>query len=714
MVKPSASGGQAMRKALIAIGMTVALTSGLAHAQYWGYNPYAPPNLQYRPTEPSNARGMPPAALPTAPTQTGPAQPALPPSVPGAAPYAPYWGPPMFQPPPTALGAPPPPSSAPGFSPPPSTSSHSPWPSPSGPIPGPSQATLPLTGAATSYPVPATTASDFKGVAADSAPAMPPQIPATISATTATSTLVLPSTQAQAPSAVPWSAHPSGPATPASAYPSGTYQSWTTPYASPPSWGQPPLMPSARSPRLEVELNEHQPYVQQQIPVRIRVVSEQNLATATPEIPSGNELLLQKLEGPHTSSRGTPDGRQEIVNEFIYTLMPLRSGEMKLPSLRVTGETATDAYGLGRGQHFDASGGEAIQLQVRPAPPGVEPWLPLRDLSLKAHLDGSKRIKAGQPISLVMELSAVGATGSQLPSLEPLLDSPDFRVYREQILSEGKVSTDGQQIEGKRTEHYTLVPRQDGRLRLPEIGLSWWNLTTNSRNWASLTQDSTSGEVKLAASGSLDVGPGWLSLGLVILLLPFLGFGVGLWYRGRSLSSLDRQSLNALFRRGILSATLAARRNLARVRDRHQPAPLLHRFKQAWPELLPPSSRFLRCLRAANHEPEPAPWARRFQEDACQHLKGRAPSPPQPGSLPGLAGQILRLRPGADPQQLVLLLRQLDGALYGGQAIDFARWKKDFSRQVSRRQGLFRRRARTDKPRIERPRLPELNPRPVG
>ena len=79
--------------------------------------------------------------------------------------------------------------------------------------------------------------------------------------------------------------------------------------------------------------------------------------------------------------------------------------------------------------------------------------------------------------------------------------------------------------------------------------------------------------------------------------------------------------------------------------------------------------------------------------------------------LPGLVGQVLRLRPGADPDQVIRLLRQLDGALYGGQDIDFGRWKRDFARQVGRVQGLLR--TRGGKPRLERPRLPALNPSPV-
>ena len=500
-----------------------------------------------------------------------------------------------------------------------------------------------------------------------------------------------------------------GPGTTASPYSGPTGGMYGSP------WGQPGVAASGRGPRLEVELKERQPYVQENVLLHLRVVSDQNLATATPELTSTNDLIVTQLEGPKAGTRGTADGRREILTEFVYVLTPLRAADLGLPPLKVTGKTAGDAYGFGR-QRFEVSGGEGIRLQPRPALSSVQPWLPLRSLSLKASLDGGEEIRAGEPVALVLELQAVGAMGSQLPSLEPMLASPDYRVYRERTLTDAKVSPNGERLEGSRVEHYTLVPRDGGRVRPPEIRIPWYNVTTGSRDWASLPLGLGTAQ---AAEESLfsreDAGLIWLSL--AGLLLPVLGFGIGLWYRGRLLAPAapGQDSIGARLGRGARAAAGAASRRWGQVRDRLQPAPLWGRLRDGLRGLLPPASRFLSCLRAANHAREPAVWARHFQEQACRHLPA-GPLPPQPGALPGLASQLLRLRPGADPEQIRRLLRQLDGALYGGQDIDFPRWKKDFARQVSRVQGLmgYGLRSRNRGPRIERPRLPELNPRPAG
>jgi hypothetical protein len=474
-------------------------------------------------------------------------------------------------------------------------------------------------------------------------------------------------------------------------------------------------------PRLEVDLSDHQPYVQENVLLKLRVVSDQNLETATPELPNSNDVLLQKVEGPKASSRTGARGNPEIVNEFVYTLTPLRAGNVEVPPLRVTGTSYGNGYGYAQSgdRRYEATSPEPIRLQVRPAMASVRPWLPLQDLALKATLDSGEDVEEGQPVTLALELTAVGATGSQLPSLESLLRSPDFRVYREQTLNEGYLSSDGRRLQGRRTEYYTLVPRTGGKLQLPEIRVAWWNVTTGTKEYArlpihTLQVDGESGPFGLSSSASTVAGGGlswvWLPLAGVTLLL--LGYWGGVWYRGWTAKEASeagaRKGASAALRErlgtGLSSAAATLSAGGAELSRRMNPAPLLRRIKPRLSKSLPPSTRFLSCVRAANREENPAAWAERFQDLTCHHLQFDTQTP-----LPGIAGQILSLRPGADPEQLRSLMQQLDGALYGSQDIDFVRWKKQFRSQVGRRRGLATLSGK--ELHLIRARLPELNPR---
>lgn len=466
--------------------------------------------------------------------------------------------------------------------------------------------------------------------------------------------------------------------------------------------------PSA-PPRLDWSLDETQPYVQQNLLLRLELMSADSLTEADLDLPGNGDALFQKLEGPDASYRTGSDGRREVVNKFVLILTPLRAGTLELPRIRVTG-TRPGAYG--GSERYEAVADRPIRLQVRPAMTSVRPWLPLRSLSLNASFDNTEEIKAGQPITLALELAAAGGHASQLPSLEDQLRSPDFRVYREQVLTDSRLSGDGRELLGKRTEYYTLVPQAGGRLHLPEIKVPWWNVELGTRQVASLPIHTLGvggpgGSLGLGATGS---GGGWgkVWLPFAALLLVLAGYWGGVLLRSRTpgegpgLAERLRSGLRTTA--GVASAQASAVATAAM--RRLNPAPMATRLRATATGILPPSSHFLMAVRSANRAPDPAGWCARFEKAARGRL--RVPSKTM---LPNLTERILSLRPGADRAKLTRLMEQLDAALYGRQDIDFPRWKRDFMRQVGRRAGLFRFPLAAG--RIRREHLPALNPSPA-
>lgn len=457
----------------------------------------------------------------------------------------------------------------------------------------------------------------------------------------------------------------------------------------------------ATPPRLEATVDEAEPYLQQPVLVRLRLITGDNPREANLELPSPGDALVQRLEGPTPGSRVSAAGRREIVNSFVMSLVPLRPGSLEIPPIRVEG--TIPGYG-GALQRFEAVTDRPIKLQVRPAAGAVVPWLPLKSLSLKASIDREETLVPGQPVTLALELSAVGGTAAQLPSLEGQLSTPDLRVYREQVLTEGGLSPDGQDLVGRRTEYYTLVPQSAGRLILPEISVAWWNTELGARELASLpmrTLNIGGGPFKMQTSVMAGEGWGLVSLPLIGLLLLLIGYWAGVIYgvgRGRPGPGLMSRLSDGLRALGALTRSL-----WDPLRARLRPAPLIARVRSATTAALPPSSRFLMCVRHANQASDPVDWCERFEADARSRLRFQGEA-----TQPNLTKLILSLRPGADPVTLTRLMQQLDGALYGRRSLDFTRWKRDFSRQVGRGAGLLR--SATRRARIKRAALPALNP----
>lgn len=472
--------------------------------------------------------------------------------------------------------------------------------------------------------------------------------------------------------------------------------------------------PNGMSPQLELVLSDKKPYAQENIILTLRVISGGNLKTVDPILPQNQSVSFQKLKNISARSR-VVRGRQQIVNEIVYMVTPLHAGAIELP---VSANVVT-ANGYGRPMTLETR--QPLRLEVQPAQLGVTPWLPLEQLAITTNIGAPVEVERGEPVTLVVKLSAAGTIGSQLPSLERALQTPDFRIYRERTETEGGLSQNGRHIMGTRTEHYTLVPRYSGKLRLPAVRVTWFNVNSGT------VEHSTLPIKTLAAAESGAGGPGEVfggdtgilsSFGSASLyLLPLLGitllmtgYWLGLRYKDRGGGKRSRGPgllipLLAPLGDATRSALAGIRSRGGRALGRLNPAPYWNRILVRAGTMLPTPVRFWFWVRCANDEKDPALWCKTLQFLSCRHL---ALSPYAP--LPKMAERVIRFQRGSDPEKMRKLFKELDGAIYGNEAIDFERWKQDFNKQV--RPGLLGLTSAGDQAAARRRnKLPELNPK---
>ncbi|MBK1645037.1 hypothetical protein CKO25_10310 [Thiocapsa imhoffii] len=484
-----------------------------------------------------------------------------------------------------------------------------------------------------------------------------------------------------------------------------------TPYPGP--YSAPATGPAQGSPpRLEVRLGSQEPYLQQPIVLDVRLISGENPSEASLELPISGDVLIQRLEGPTLEVQDLGRGRREIVNRFQLILIPLRAGDLEIPPISVIGNVR--GYG-GSSQRFEATADQPMRLRVQPAIATVSPWLPLQSLSLNATIEREEELVPGQPVTLALELNAIGATPAQLPSLVDQLTNPGLRVYREQVVSEGGLTPDRQGLFARRVEFYTLVPQATGRLVLPEISLTWWNTQLGTPEVARLPMRilSIGGAgnglgMPAALAGAPEWGLVWLPF--VAILLVIAGYWGGVLYgahTGRLSGTRTRPHPGRLAAVQARLATLHLRlrqRGLALI-EPLRPAVILARSRAALQAARPRSSRFLSCVHQANGATDPVDWCNRFAQGARSRLRFQGEI-----TQPNLVKLILTLRPRADAARLAQLIQELDAALYGQRPadLDFPRWKREFTHEVSRRTEILRR--LTHRIPVKRAVLPALNP----
>ena len=455
----------------------------------------------------------------------------------------------------------------------------------------------------------------------------------------------------------------------------------------------------SQPPTVETVLSERRALVQQNLIYRLRIHSSGNLKEAAPVLPQLESVIFRQLGSPQSYASGSGSQGTGLTTEYTYLLIPLQAGTIHLPPPTVTGKYLDNTP-------YSVTAEHANTLYVQPPPDGISPWLPLYDLQLEAHLSDQTRASAGEPMTLEIVTTAIGAVGSQLPSVEEQLQSEHFYIYPGEVTEEGRVSSDGLDLLGSRVERFTLVPRYGGRLTLPAMSITWWNLRTGKPDTATLPmrQFQVAGPVgdspQVTESG-LGLGGGkhlffWLPL-LIVAVILVLGwlrviFGSGYSEFGRRLGLGAQNLLGSIY----LPLMAFAQRLSPR---RH-----FHRLRTWIGRRLPVSWKLWYCLRAVDREEDPYSWEQALQILAAKHLGARPHA-----SLKELAPLISNCHPAANAEEIRQLFSQLDQAIYGGRPIaSFDKWKEDFKRQIKPR--LFPIRLRQCSAGKRENGLPSLNP----
>lgn len=464
------------------------------------------------------------------------------------------------------------------------------------------------------------------------------------------------------------------------------------------TWPQPPQpakpkVPASsaaqRKPTLDVTLEAETAYVHQGLVVTLETVSDGNLAEIDVTLPRSDAAIFRQIGTPSARAE-TRNGRRRIVNVRHYLLVPLQPGRTKLDPVRVAGTFA-------EGGSFEAKALRGFDIDVLPPDGHVEPWLPLHDLQLSAQLADDDVVDEGRPLKLVIEQTAVGMVGNQLPSPESQLEAEGHQLYRDSSDFEATISADGR-LTGKRVDRFTLVPLKPGGLAIPQVAVTWWNVDKKRREQSIIpsrrlqmapadgaaADAAGSGGASASRRMALETPAIWIG----VIIAAFLT-GLG-WRRlsermQRWDASLFHGRLTGSWRktRRLVGASFAhafapVGEFFAALRRRLSPRRLYHRGRAVLAGSLPRPLRLWFCVRTVRLETNPDDWASVLRFVLEKRLAISAQKP-----MGQLAGELAAIHPGSDRQQLERLLRQLEAASFGRRPLgDFEAWKRQFMRQI--------------------------------
>jgi len=231
---------------------------------------------------------------------------------------------------------------------------------------------------------------------------------------------------------------------------------------------------------LEAVIDKKNPYVGEQVTLRVRFFRAVNLLSQ-PEYtpPKTTDFWSETIEAQRNYYENL-SGRRYLVTEITTALFPTRPGEVEIgqTALEVMAQTSTqqrkkrdpfsDPFfnfgGLSRGETVRLRS-RPIQLTVRALPTEKKPSDfsgAVGQYSFEATCD-KRTVEVNSPVSVSLVIEGRGNVKT-LPS-PALPELPDFRVYAGSTSE--KMSTQDGRIGGHKIFEQVFIPRREGQLEIP-------------------------------------------------------------------------------------------------------------------------------------------------------------------------------------------------------------------------------------------------------
>ena len=249
-------------------------------------------------------------------------------------------------------------------------------------------------------------------------------------------------------------------------------------------------------------------YVQQEIPVTVRITASGGLRSAQLSDLSGQDLVVTQ-RGEDKVSQVMRNGQPVNVIERDYMVKPQKSGSFTLGPLVLQGTVSDpngrrspfgDDFGFSQMRRqfgFSGFGGgmfddffaptktvtarsNAVKIDVAANPAGQSDWfLPAKAVDLKQSWQPDHpEFKVGEAVTRIVQIVALGASKEQLPDIT-FQDVDGASIYVDRV-DDRSTDTDKGTAAIKQYS-LSIVPTRGGTVTLPEIRVDWFDTAPVSR-----------------------------------------------------------------------------------------------------------------------------------------------------------------------------------------------------------------------------------------
>jgi hypothetical protein len=230
---------------------------------------------------------------------------------------------------------------------------------------------------------------------------------------------------------------------------------------------------------LKTEVSSSSIFINKQMIYTVKLYNHQRLIDAEYQPPQIEDALLIPLgDGRHYQTM--MNDRNYAVEEQQYAIFPQKSGQFTLvgPSFK--------ALVFGAVPKRVRAKSKATTLSVKPIPLDYtgKDWLPAKQLALTEVYDQTEgALKQGSTLTRTVTLQASGIPAQLLPNLE-FPSNPKFNSYPEKP-EQRNIFKQGDLI-GRTDTKITYILNTPGKITLPPLEVSWFNIKTGKEEKVSL------------------------------------------------------------------------------------------------------------------------------------------------------------------------------------------------------------------------------------
>ncbi|EHL32421.1 hypothetical protein LDG_5377 [Legionella drancourtii LLAP12] len=228
---------------------------------------------------------------------------------------------------------------------------------------------------------------------------------------------------------------------------------------------------------LTTEVNEKNPYVNQQITYKVTLYNSKQLLDANYQGPKVDNALLVPL-GSEKRYQTQKNNVQYLVEEQSYAIFPQKSGPLKITS------PVFNALVYNFEPQRVKVEDKTITLNVQPIPKQYadKKWLPAKQVKLTEKYENiSQTLSEGSTLVRTVTLEGVGIPAQLLPMLN-FAETDAFNVYPEKGQEKNQI-IQGELISTTKIK-VTYLLNKSGKITIPELRLPWFNTETGKEEIA--------------------------------------------------------------------------------------------------------------------------------------------------------------------------------------------------------------------------------------